>query len=167
MENASKALLMAAGVLVGVLIISVGVALFSSFAGSNKNIINRLEESKVSEFNNNFLKYYGDNIEVTAHDVITMINVARQNNIKYEVQDNTTYNNNSYYIRIKLKNNNNVYNFFEKESESTYINFIKDNMLVKDQNGKDTTTTKLFKCTNIITSTVTGRVIFVEIEDEN
>lgn len=162
MENASKALLMAAGVLVGVLIISVGVALFNSFAGSSKNIITKLEEKDISEFNNNFLKYYGENIEVTAHDVITIANTAKQSNKEQELENMTSYNDNSNYIQIQVKNDTN----FEKKTESDYIDFIKKNMLMADENG-NLTKTKLFKCTKVVTSTVTGRVIFVKIEEKN
>jgi len=161
MENASKALLIAAEVLVAVLVISVGVALFSSFAGSSKNIVQKLEESKVAEFNDNFFKYYGDNVIVTAHDVVTMANVAKQNNIDYEIQDNSKYNNNSYYVQIQVGKDLN----FEKKTENEYSNFIKNNMLVQDEDGK-LTKTKLFKCKKIITSEQTGRVIFIQI-DEN
>lgn len=162
MENASRALLMAAAVLVGVLIASVAVALFSSFAGSSSDIIDRIEESKLYKFNNNFFKYYGDAQEVTVHDVISMANVAKANNKEFEVESQTTYSHNSPYIQIQVKSIKN----FEKKSESYYAQFIKDNMLIKDSEGK-LTKTKLFKCTKIITSDDSGRVIFVKIEDKN
>lgn len=162
MENASRALLMAATVLVAILVASVGVALFSSFAGSSKDIIDRIEESKISQFNNNFFKYYGANQEVTAHDVITMVNIARSNNAQYGLESESSYSHSSPYIRIQVRNINN----FEKKTESYYAQFIKDNMLIEDEDGK-LTKTKLFKCTKIITSNETGRVIFVKIEDKN
>lgn len=162
MENASRALLMAATVLVGVLIASVGVALFSSFAGSSKDIVDRIEESKISQFNNNFFKYYGESQEVTAHDVITMVNVARANNAEYGVESESSYSHSSPYIRIQVRNIRN----FEKKTESYYAQFIKDNMLIEDEAG-NLTKTKLFKCTKIVTSNETGRVIFVKIEDKN
>ena len=44
MENASKALLMVASVLLGLMIISVGVALFNSFGGSSASIMNKIEK---------------------------------------------------------------------------------------------------------------------------
>lgn len=155
MENASRALLMAASVLVGILIISVGVALFSSFAGSSKNIIDKIEENKITEFNNKFLKYYGAGKEVTAHDVITIVNAARQNNKELEGSRSPDY------IKIQLNTDNN----FENKNEQTYIQFIKDNMLVKDENG-NYTKTKLFECTQIDISEETGKVVFVKIQDK-
>ena len=58
MENASKALIMAASILLGVMIISVGVALFNSFVGFSSDITNEIEKKKIEQFNLQFLKYY-------------------------------------------------------------------------------------------------------------
>ena len=90
MENASKALIIAASVLVGVMIISVGVALFNSFSEFRRSTVQKVEDAKIAEWNNNYLKYYGnytdDNgkekpIQVTAHDIVSIANSAKQNNI--------------------------------------------------------------------------------------
>ncbi len=99
MENASRALIMAASVLLGIMIISVGVALFQSFGGFSRNIANEIERNKISEFNSQFLKYYNENIELTAHDVVTLANLAHKTNIEQEVNEN-----NISYIKIKLTN---------------------------------------------------------------
>ena len=94
MENASRALIMAASVLVGVMIISVGVALFNSFSEFSRSTVQKVEDAKIAEWNNNYLKYYGsytdDNgkvrpIQVTAHDIVSIANSAKQNNINYEL----------------------------------------------------------------------------------
>lgn len=161
MENASRALLMAASVLVGVLIISVGVALFNSFGGSSKSIITRLEESKIHEFNNNFLKYYGDDVEVTAHDIVSMANVAKQANKKNEVENRNTYSQNSEYIQIRVDSDFN----FEKQSEDYYGEFIKNNMLQEDEDG-NLTKVKLFECTKIVTNSESGKIIYVQIKSK-
>ena len=47
MENASKALIMAASVLLGVMIISVGVVLFESFSGFAKDTTDKIEEARI------------------------------------------------------------------------------------------------------------------------
>lgn len=74
MENASKALIMAAGILIGVLILALMVTLFAS----SKNLFNSYDATKESEsiqqFNVNFTKYVGENL--TIHDVITIYNFA-------------------------------------------------------------------------------------------
>lgn len=59
MENASKALIMAATMLLGLMIVSVGVALFQSFSDLGKDTIQKVENYKISEWNNTYLKYYG------------------------------------------------------------------------------------------------------------
>ena len=80
MENASKALLMAAGVLIGILILTLIAIL--SLAGNE--VFSGYEESKTSEmvqrFNSNFTKYTG--IKLTAHQVVTICNYADEANLQ-------------------------------------------------------------------------------------
>lgn len=80
MENASKALLMAAGVLIGILILSLMVTLFLSAreVSSRHDQVKKTEE--VEQFNANFTKYVGKNI--TMHQVITINNFAKIENNK-------------------------------------------------------------------------------------
>ena len=96
MENASKALIIAAGVLLGIMIISVGVVLFRSFGSSGAEIMGYIERVQVAEFNNQFYKYYGkvtnynettkqyeeSTIKVTSHDIVSIANLAQKNNIQ-------------------------------------------------------------------------------------
>ena len=92
MENASKALLMAGGILIGILILALMAVLF--LAGSE--VFTGYEETKNSEmvqrFNSNFTKYTGkdkngDQIKLTAHEALTIYNFANNNNInKVDVQ---------------------------------------------------------------------------------
>ena len=82
MENASKALLMAAGVLMGMMILSLAVYLFASFAGTSSEIHANIEQNQINQFNSQFTSYVGkDNI--TIHDVISMAYLATQNNQQY------------------------------------------------------------------------------------
>lgn len=80
MENASKALLMAAGVLIGILILSLMVTLFLSAkdVSSRHDQVKRTEE--VEQFNTNFTKYVGK--DITMHQVITINNFAKIENNK-------------------------------------------------------------------------------------
>lgn len=84
MENASKALLMAGGVLLGILILSLAVYLFSNFGGASSRIHDNIEENQTAQFNSQFTKYMG-NENVTIHDVVTMANLATENNRYYEM----------------------------------------------------------------------------------
>ena len=57
MENASRALLMAAGVLVGVLLLSLAVYLFIIFSNFGSEMTTQMNEKNLSEFNAQFTKY--------------------------------------------------------------------------------------------------------------
>lgn len=80
MENASKALLMAAGILIGVLLLALLVTLFSS-ARSLSNQYEATQKSEaIQQFNVNFTKYLGQ--ELTIHQVVTICNFAKKENNK-------------------------------------------------------------------------------------
>lgn len=57
MENASRALIMAAGVLVGVLLLSLAVYLFTIFSNFGSEMTTQMNEKNLSEFNAQFTKY--------------------------------------------------------------------------------------------------------------
>lgn len=95
MENASKALLMAGGVLIGLLIISLGVYLFTNFGGTAGQIQANIDENQLAQFNSQFTSYVGrDN--VTIHNVVSMAKLATQNNQSYQLPFQTANGNNNY-----------------------------------------------------------------------
>ena len=167
MENASKALIMAASILLGVMIISVGVALFNSFGGFGRNITNEIDKNKIAEFNSQFLKYYGKSydadtgkneyIKLTTHDIVTLANLAQKNNIEYGVQEQNGKSEKSYYIQIALgKKQTNL----EKYSENELLSFIQDNMINETQDN-----IKYYYVENVEISSITGRVIFMQLQE--
>ena len=81
MENASKALLMAAAVLIALMIISLGVYLFINFGGSSSRIHDNITQNQLNQFNSQFTVYNGT--EVTIYEVVSMVNLAKQNNEQY------------------------------------------------------------------------------------
>ena len=83
MENASKALLMAGAVLLGIMVLSLGIFLFSSFGGTSSQIHDNIEENQATQFNSQFTSYVGKD-NVTIHDVVSMAKLATQNNQNYE-----------------------------------------------------------------------------------
>lgn len=76
MENASNALMMAAGVLVGVLILALMVTLFASSSSVSRTYENSKHEEAVQQFNSNFTKYVGK--DLTIHEVVTICNYANK-----------------------------------------------------------------------------------------
>lgn len=114
MENASKALIIAGGVLAGILLLT----LFSYLVMQMKNYAfynySKMNEHEVSEFNQKFLQYEGrDNLAI--QDVITIINLAKDNNKKA---------NKPLTIAVYVENvdwtNQNTYELLENHLETKY-----------------------------------------------
>ena len=85
MENASKALLMAGGVLLGVLILALMVTLFASASGLSKTYEETKQSEAIQQFNSNFTKYLGK--KLTTHEVVTICNFASIDNNKVKNVD--------------------------------------------------------------------------------
>lgn len=88
MENASKALIMAGGVLIGVLIISLAVYLFIDFGSTSAEINAQNAKKQLAEFNSKFTSYEGykdkdENWQITIYNIITLAGFAKENNAYY------------------------------------------------------------------------------------
>ena len=98
MENATQALLIAAGVLIGIIILSMAVYLGHTMSEYARITQSQIDENKVVQFNDEFLKY--SKLEnLTIQDVITVKNYALENNNKftdYDVNTNRAELNNEY-----------------------------------------------------------------------
>ena len=131
MENASKALIMAAGVLIGLMIISLAVYLFATFGATSAELHGQIETSRITQFNTQFTSYEGRS-NLTIYDIISVVNLAKDNNEYYELTDSTDSN---YYIIVSLQGVNNQ---LEKASESELNNLITNelaNLGVVDTDG--------------------------------
>ncbi len=83
MENASNALIMAAGVLIGILIISLAVYLFVDFGTKASEINTKVAEQQIVQFNAKFTSYEGKE-GLTIYDVVTVASYAHENNLYYQ-----------------------------------------------------------------------------------
>ena len=108
MENASNALLMAAGVLIGIMILSIGVFLFVDFSGTSREIQDTISSNQLQQFNNQFT-IYADRDDLTIYDVISVANLAAQNNLEYS-EGHTNY------IQIEYDGSDN-YSKLEKQQD--------------------------------------------------
>ena len=165
MENASNALIMAATILIGVLIISAGAFLFNQFGENSKTINERMEQAQKDQINAQFVKFEG--VETcTAHDIVSIANLAKNSNEYYELEEGSGYN---YYVNVSvmdyIDNNGSkkTERNFEKLDEAKYTEFIQNNSTV-EENGK-IKEIKYFTCTEILPfsstisqSNITGRV---------
>lgn len=169
MENASKALLMAATVLIGVLLISLGVYLFTLFGNFGAVTTAKLNQKDIDEFNAQFYKYKSYQDETgswkntcRAQDIVTIANLAKENNSKYEY---TTADMTSgyYYIRVRviLKKEKNKENFEDATIED-YKNFMR-----KYSGEKENSTYNIFyfKCTDVSVSDISKRVNSITFEE--
>lgn len=85
MENASKALLMAGGVLIAVLIIALLVYSFGSMSGYFKEEREVEKTEQLTAFNNQFESYNRKLLRGT--DVVSVINKVLDNNKRYEDEE--------------------------------------------------------------------------------
>ena len=137
MENAARALTMAAGVLIGIMIISIAVYLFTSLGNTSSEIYSKVEQTKIDKFNSQFLKYYRLDT-CTAHDIVSIANLAKNSNEYYELEEGSGYN---YYVNVSvmdyIDNNGSkkTERNFEKLDEAKYTEFIQNNSTV-EENGK-------------------------------
>lgn len=81
MENATKALLMAGGVLIAIIIISVIVITLQKTGNVNKTYDSTIKQQEIMKFNSNFTKYVGEDKKFTIHDAITITNFAQNHGV--------------------------------------------------------------------------------------
>lgn len=82
MENASKALLIAGGMLIALLVIGALVLMFNQIGDYEKAQSSNKKVSQVAEFNKEFIKYTYDDIK--GYELISLINKAIDFNGKKE-----------------------------------------------------------------------------------
>ena len=140
MENASKALLIGAGVLIGVIILSLAVYLFGVFGRYAEKTQDRITENHITQFNDKFLKYLGLT-DLTIQDLITVKNYALENNNQYGIYDSS----------IRAANNNEYIDVYYKNGLALIFD-ITDEKLLKEELG-----TK-YTCTGVDINPNTGKV---------
>lgn len=157
MENAVKALYIAAGVLIGVMILSLGVALFASLQNYVDSAQERVEFNELNSFNTQFTKYinYENGVrqyELTIQDIITAAGRAYENNSSYNL-DTTQWqeSESSLYVSVYLKETR-----IDQNIKEEMVDLLEENL------GKK------YKCeaNNIEYSNETARVYRVEFVDQ-
>lgn len=131
MENTSHALILAGEILIAVLVISFLAFMFMTFGNFSRNMNNQMTQSRITEFNNHFLQYQ-NRINITSHEIATVINFAKQTNDDYELVWNDD---SEYYVSVYIdeKNffNNSMYinsrKQYENDLKSILDKFIEDN----------------------------------------
>ena len=140
MGNASKALLMAAGVLIAIIIISAIVYVYSSISEIGKEREHAIEAEQMVEFNKLYLSYEGRRIR--GNEVVSIVNRAKDYN--------STRENDREKIKIRIITNTGV-----TYSQDNY-NPDKGNELAE----------KIFVCTSFEFNDNTGRINGITIEEQ-
>lgn len=77
MENASNALLISGGILIAMLIIAIGVVIFSNYGELGLTYDQTLQATEIQKFNTNFLKFEGKT-DISIQEIVTLVNFAKQ-----------------------------------------------------------------------------------------
>ncbi len=77
MENASKALLIAGGMLLVIMVFSFATYLFGRIGSQTSEFYNEMTDTEIYEFNQQFFNYEGD---INIQDVVSIINLAKDSN---------------------------------------------------------------------------------------
>lgn len=77
MENATKALLIAGGVLIAIIILTIGVTLYSMYSNQSKEYSQIITTTEIQKFNSKFNVYVG-RTDITAQEVASVVNLAKE-----------------------------------------------------------------------------------------
>lgn len=164
MENASKALLIGAGVLIAVMIISLATTLFRSASGVAKTYDQTMQSTEVTKFNTNFTKYLDSGVQdqngtttresANIYDVISVANFSKNYN-QQVVEDPES--DDPIVVKVDLASKDgtklpNVQNLSMKAQ-----NYLVDTCYYKDNNEPNAYSTISFKISIDGTNT-TGRI---------
>lgn len=154
MENASKALIMAAGVLIGILVLSLGVYLFASFGNTSVQIQAENEANELNKFNSQFTVYQGRK-DLTIYDILTVANYASENNKNYNLDSRNRGDQSTFYIGVKLDGK-----YIEELNTKDQTNKIENFINRLEVNNETELKNRLYECkkNNVKISQITGRV---------
>ena len=85
-ENLSKALIMTAEVLLGILLLTIMIYVFSMGRDFSDTVDANIAQKVIAEFNTKF-EYYNQRDDLTAQDVVTLANLVHD----YNTNENTAY----------------------------------------------------------------------------
>ena len=81
MENASKAVIIAGSILIGIIVISIGVFLFMKYRETGTLYEQNAKSAEIQKFNQNFTKFEGRE-DITIYEIVSLANFAREYNEK-------------------------------------------------------------------------------------
>lgn len=154
MENASKALLMAGGILIALLIIGALMLMFNQIGDYEKAQSSNEKNSQLVQFNNEFVKYTEDK-GITGADVISLINKVIDYNKKAQKGGVTNSVNYDIKISITIKNLNSFNNKYSY-NDTSYQLFASDTYVIGNEADANSATNKLKDALNNCRSAESG-----------
>lgn len=156
MENASKALLIAGGVLIAVLIMGLLMYLWLSMGNLTSESEKKKAQEQLTAFNKQYESYQRQLLR--GNDIASVINKVRDNNLRYA--DNPDY---QITWRFKLINRNSPSGMpagtYTEDNSSIYNNMRENEEDFRRFKGL------YFRCTKLEYSRKTGRVNLIEFEE--
>lgn len=119
MENASKALIIAGGILIVILLLTLFTYISSKMANSTSKIYDMMEQSEIAEFNQKFLNYK-DRDDLKIQDVVTIVNLAKDGTEGPNAKSNVEVYLNSNKIYSINNDINNIKNMLSENIDNTY-----------------------------------------------
>ena len=146
-ENSANALIMAGGVLIAIMLISLAVYVFNASSNFAKTYYSEIDAKTIQAFNNKFEIYTrGD---VTAQDIVSVANLARDTNITNEVENDKK---DPVYIQVVLYNGS---IHLEDMTREELYQFMEENSFIDNDATKGQ---KKYKCKDIQYNENTQRV---------
>ena len=90
MENASKALIIAGEILIGILVLSLAAYIITQFGSFSRNLNDQISETEIATFNVNFTNY-SERTNISMQEIAAIINYAKRNNSEYEAERGDDY----------------------------------------------------------------------------
>ncbi len=143
MENASKALLIAAGVLMLIIVLSALVLMMSNLTDYQEQSYKATADAQTTEFNNQYITYARD--DVRGNDMVSLMNRIVDYNARYESSGYTTM-----HIKVYMKGNN------------TKLAYDGTNRLVTKSEYDETTIKEIVGEPTLNGSTTTGKIRTIE-----
>ena len=118
MENASKALIIAGEILIGILILSLASYIILQFGSFSKNMNEQMSATEIRSFNVKFT-VFSERANISMQEIATIVNFAKQSNNKYNVRPGDDY-----YVDVRIDGvsvlDDSINQFLEDNKNSMY-----------------------------------------------
>lgn len=131
MENATQALIIAGGILVAILILSIGVTIYNTHSKTAEAVATRWSTVELNKYNSSF-QVYEARTDVTAQDIVSLVSLSQQRNGAIAVKVRTTTG--------SVKGNNNLTSW----NKDKLNQFLSDHILTTVKSGDSTVNKNTF-----------------------